>query len=236
VLVKLRSRLTYANVMATIAVFVALGGSSVAAISLKRNSVKGKHIATNAVTSPKVKNASLLARDFAPGQLPKGEQGPQGSQGPPGERGPQGSGAVPIAYTRPVPTLGDTFVDSVAGVGPWTVKARCRRQASVSGQEVVLDLLIRGPGNADWAGVTAPDDGETSENPDTGGRPLTGTGDDDLGGVLASAPVAGSHGRLAYDIQLRSGPTTATVSLNGVADRRDGASACLLSGTAIPAG
>jgi hypothetical protein len=46
--------------MATVAVFVALGGSSVAAVSLKRNSVKSRHIAKNAVTAPKVKNASRI--------------------------------------------------------------------------------------------------------------------------------------------------------------------------------
>ena len=72
------------NVVAYLALFVALGGTSIAAVSLKRGSVKGKHIAKNAVTSPKVKNASLRAADFAPGQLPAGQQGAQGPQGPPG--------------------------------------------------------------------------------------------------------------------------------------------------------
>ena len=38
---KLRERLTYANVMATIAVFIALGGGAYA-ITLKKNSVKSK--------------------------------------------------------------------------------------------------------------------------------------------------------------------------------------------------
>lgn len=88
-----RDRLTYANVMATIAVFVALGGTSIAAISLTKNSVKGKHIARNAVTSPKVKDRSLRAQDFASGQLPAGERGLQGAQGGQGiqdERGLQG--------------------------------------------------------------------------------------------------------------------------------------------------
>lgn len=75
-LARLRQRLTYANVMATIAVFIALGGSGYAAVTLKRNSVKGKHIAKNAVTSAKVKNRSLKRKDFASGQLPKGLPGP----------------------------------------------------------------------------------------------------------------------------------------------------------------
>jgi hypothetical protein len=45
----IRSRLTYANVMATIAVFIALGGGAYAAFSLPRNSVKSKHIVNHQV-------------------------------------------------------------------------------------------------------------------------------------------------------------------------------------------
>ena len=108
-LATVRKRLTYANVMATIAVFIALGGSSYAAITLKRSSVKGKHIAKNSVTSPKVKDASLLAADFAPGQLPapqqgaQGPPGPQGLQGAPGEQGEPGDDAT----VNGVPAGGD---------------------------------------------------------------------------------------------------------------------------------
>jgi hypothetical protein len=47
-------RLTYANVMATIAVFVAIGGSAYA-VSLAKNSVKSKQIAKNAVRAAEVK-------------------------------------------------------------------------------------------------------------------------------------------------------------------------------------
>ena len=56
--------------MAYLALFVALGGTSYAAVKLSRGSVKQQHIARGAVTSPKVKDRSLLARDFRPGQLP----------------------------------------------------------------------------------------------------------------------------------------------------------------------
>jgi hypothetical protein len=44
VLAGLRSRLTYANVMATIAVFIALGGGAMAAFKLPANSVKSRNI------------------------------------------------------------------------------------------------------------------------------------------------------------------------------------------------
>lgn len=87
----LRNRLTYANVMATLALFVALGGGSYAAVNLQRNSVGPRHLKANAVSSPKVDDGSLRSRDFASGQLPQGEQGPPGLQGPPGPPGADGS-------------------------------------------------------------------------------------------------------------------------------------------------
>jgi hypothetical protein len=44
VLSKLRASLTYANVMATVAVFVAVGGTSYAVAQLPRNSVGSKQL------------------------------------------------------------------------------------------------------------------------------------------------------------------------------------------------
>ena len=85
----MRPKLTYANVMATIAVFIALGGASYAALKLPKNSVGAKQIKDNAVNGSKVANGSLAGQDFAAGQLP---QGPQGPPGPKGDTGPQGPG------------------------------------------------------------------------------------------------------------------------------------------------
>jgi hypothetical protein len=61
---KLRKHLTYANVVASIALFVALGGASYAAITLPRNSVGAKQIKKNAVSGKKVKNRSLTGVDL----------------------------------------------------------------------------------------------------------------------------------------------------------------------------
>ena len=80
-LAKLRSRLSYSNVIATMALFIALGGGAYAAVNLPKNSVGSKQLKSNAVTSSKVKNRSLLARDFRRGQLPRGARGPRGLKG-----------------------------------------------------------------------------------------------------------------------------------------------------------
>jgi hypothetical protein len=79
-----------ATVISVIALFVALSGTTYAISQLPRNSVGAKQLRNNSVTSGKVKDRSLLAKDFKAGQLPRGEQGPKGDQGLPGEKGAQG--------------------------------------------------------------------------------------------------------------------------------------------------
>ena len=59
-----RARLTYANVMATLALFIALGGSGYAAITLPTNSVGVQQLKRNAVNGLKVKDNSLTGADI----------------------------------------------------------------------------------------------------------------------------------------------------------------------------
>jgi hypothetical protein len=101
----LNQRPSPAMVVACLALLVALGGTSVAAVEqVRRNSVgpaqlqfgavTGPKIRNNAVTSAKVRNRSLLRADFAPGQLPAGPTGPAGPQGPAGPAGAAGPAGV----------------------------------------------------------------------------------------------------------------------------------------------
>jgi hypothetical protein len=78
-----RPQLTYANVMSTIAVFIALGGTSYA---VARNSIGSAQLKRNAVTSVKVKDRSLRQSDLAPSAR-LGLRGTRGPQGPPGAPG-----------------------------------------------------------------------------------------------------------------------------------------------------
>ena len=76
---RLRKRLTYANVIATVALFMALGGVSYAATiaaknsvrssSIKNGQVKTADLAKNAVNSSKVKDGSLTGADVKDGSL-----------------------------------------------------------------------------------------------------------------------------------------------------------------------
>jgi hypothetical protein len=77
--------------VACIALTIALGGTSYAAITLPRNSVGTAQLKRNAVNSAKVKNFSLLRADFKRGQLPAGPRGPQGPPGATGATGAAGA-------------------------------------------------------------------------------------------------------------------------------------------------
>jgi hypothetical protein len=112
---RLRQHLTYANVCASLALFVALSGSGYAAATLardsvgsrelKRDSVGASEVRANAITSASVRDGSLAARDFAPSAKsaltgPAGAPGTAGQAGSPGiqgERGPQGDPGAPGA-------------------------------------------------------------------------------------------------------------------------------------------
>ncbi|HEX4730831.1 MAG TPA: hypothetical protein VH299_06155 [Solirubrobacterales bacterium] len=103
-----RAKLTYANVIATLALFLALGGGGAwAATTIANNSVGTAQLKNGAVTAQKVSEGSLLAKDFKSGQLPAGSgaigsagsdglagspgaNGSAGQQGEVGERGPAG--------------------------------------------------------------------------------------------------------------------------------------------------
>jgi hypothetical protein len=79
-----------AMVVSCIALLVALGGVGYAATALPRNSVGTPQLKRNAVTSVKVKDRSLLARDFRRGQLPRGLRGLTGATGAAGAAGAKG--------------------------------------------------------------------------------------------------------------------------------------------------
>jgi hypothetical protein len=74
----IRSHLSYANVIATVALFLALGGT---AWALSKNSVGTKQLKNNAVTGKKIKNGAVTRRKIAASaqQALKGQQGAPGT-------------------------------------------------------------------------------------------------------------------------------------------------------------
>jgi hypothetical protein len=132
-----------AMAVAFIALLAALSGTAVALPG--KNTVDSGDIRKNAVNSKKVKDRSLLARDFKGGQLPSGTTGPSGPAGPPGPPGmpgakgdqgePGASGAAGSAVAYATITSTGTVVAS---------KSRNITQANVDPDTVIGTFCFTG--------------------------------------------------------------------------------------------
>jgi hypothetical protein len=115
-----------ANAIAYLALFVALGGTSYAAIRLPANSVGSQQIRRGAVTDSKVRARSLTARVFRAGELPVGPRGETGAQGERGEQGPPGPANLVLRQAE-MPEIADGPRDERSGV------AACQGSELVTG-------------------------------------------------------------------------------------------------------
>jgi len=101
----LRPTLSYANVMSSVAVFIALGGTGYAVTKLPRNSVGATQLKANAVTSSKIRARAVQRSDLAPSAR-IAARGPRGADGPAGTAGAQGSaGPSETIQVRPSATV-----------------------------------------------------------------------------------------------------------------------------------
>lgn len=117
-------RLNYANVMATIAVFIALGGGAYAALRVPANSVGTKQLKNGAVTAHKIENgavngvkvkaASLTGANLKPHSLTSDDVGQLGLAN---LLGASGTATNDAAVTLAAGTC-DRFVFSANGVQP----------------------------------------------------------------------------------------------------------------------
>lgn len=121
---QVRKRLTYANVMSSLAVFFVLGGATAfAATQLERESVGTSQLKKEAVSLAKIRKG---AKESLKGQTgPTGPAGPAGAKGATGPQGPQGPKGDPGSAVAFVEVSGGTG-DIVAG------RAKNITQANVS--------------------------------------------------------------------------------------------------------
>ncbi len=100
---RLHGKLTYANVISTLCLFLLLGGGAAyAAIHLPKNSVGPKQLRKHSITPQKLAKATRQQFAGAPGpQGPKGAKGDrgatgkQGATGKTGAQGPKGDAGAP---------------------------------------------------------------------------------------------------------------------------------------------
>jgi hypothetical protein len=115
----MRRHLTYSNVIATLALFIALGGSSYAAIK-----ITGRNVVNGSLTGNDIKKRSV-SLDRLKGGLPAGAQGLKGDPGARGDRGEPGP-AGPIDPGQFVSATG--LYEVTVGPGGWdSVNTNLRR-------------------------------------------------------------------------------------------------------------
>ena len=186
---RIRSRLTFANVLSCLALFIALGGAAYAATKLPKNSVGSKQIKKEAVTPAKLSKSakSTLAGPAGPAgpKGPKGATGATGARGlkgdtgAKGDTGPQGPGATTLTYdaaasASPTPTV----VGTVLGV---TFSAECSIPGA--GEAEVKLFVLTSDGSLRWDTGTETTDNGTNEGRSSSVNAPAGT-------ILAPTPIA----------------------------------------------
>jgi hypothetical protein len=137
----LRRRPSPSMVVALIALFVALGGTSYAALKLPKNSVGNRQLKNGAVTSNKVKDRSLAISDFKLGQVPPGPPGPQGAPGSPGRdgvAGPPGPTALhTFAFTYDNPAGEQSAGGALCPPGQYATGGGVVAESEIPGEQAV---------------------------------------------------------------------------------------------------
>jgi hypothetical protein len=119
VLQRIRNRASFSNVMATIAMFVGVGGTSYAAITLPRNSVGQRQLQAGAVGAQEVKRGAIASRAIKNGavRLRDLSSGTKAAlAGKPGPPGPPGEAAV--ALRAAITSAGEPIAGNSNGVAP----------------------------------------------------------------------------------------------------------------------
>jgi hypothetical protein len=160
---RFRPRLSYANVMSTLAVVLVVGGGTAyAAITIPRNSVGSAQIRSSAVGTSELRSGAVHKADIAKTTIVslRGAKGDQGPQGPAGVSGP--AGAPALSYFAVVSGSGDFLRGNASsgghtavGSGSYTIGfpinvSRCAYSATLGG----MDTTNQPPGYA-----TVRDDG-----------------------------------------------------------------------------
>ncbi|HEY3613148.1 MAG TPA: hypothetical protein VGK92_05555 [Gaiellales bacterium] len=132
----MKRRPTYANVVATLALFLAIGGTTVAGAA---GLLSGKDVQDGSLTGADIQNGSLTGADIRAGSLGSnalsvaarsnlqgakgdtGDAGPKGDAGATGAPGATGAGVTTVNFAAPTPRTCRTWTCSP--------RSRCRRSA-----------------------------------------------------------------------------------------------------------
>lgn len=142
---RLRPTLTYSNVTASLALFIALGGTSYAVTKLPKNSVG----------SEQVRDGTIKRVDLDGGAVASGSRGPRGAIGPAGVAGPQGPqgssnlrmgsvGSAALSQEANVPTTVVRLADVPAGSYFASFSGEADYRVETAGLYIVCQIQVNG--------------------------------------------------------------------------------------------
>jgi hypothetical protein len=174
----LRRHLSYANVVASLALFLALGGAAFAATQLPRNSVGTGQLKREAVTAGKIAKKTRAQLKGDPGPAgpqgktgktgPKGAIGAKGAKGDTGARGPAGADGTGPAFEvflqapKRIGTSATVVLSQSIPAGSYVISANVALAEAGEGIQTI-DCSVTGGGSA----VTAVDGEAAAESPAT---------------------------------------------------------------------
>jgi hypothetical protein len=201
-----------------VALFVALGGTSYAAIKLPANSVGTKQLKKDAVTLKKIKKSTRQALKGQSG--PRGAPGAAGPRGGTGLQGPAGPGAIRLDWSGTTNPPTTTPLFSRQGL---TITAVCDRDQTLNGR-ISLNFGATGAGaaaNATWTD-------ERSISPTTTNTFQDGVANGTL--TVGNVETVGFR-RLEGQAVLRMDGLTVSVVFHALVTPNS----CKVDGTAVPA-
>jgi hypothetical protein len=170
---QLRARLTYANVMSTIAVFLVIGGATafaalgkgtvgtkqlknnaVTAKKIKKNAVSSAKIKKNAVTAAKIKNSAVTAAKIAAGAVGAGQLGANSV-------GNASTELVKVFKGKVVPSVGEEASSpriELGSVGPFRFYGKCFKSGANVEEKTYIELTsgVATLGSEDGAELPTP--------------------------------------------------------------------------------
>ena len=225
----MRSHLTYANVMATVAVFLVLSGGTAVALSGTNTvqsddlgpgaQVKAADVATGAVGSAAVTNDSLTGADISEATL----------TGDARKLVYEASATDDSATDPPKKTLGT--------VGGYTIKGQCGKSPIFGGMDGYARIYVNGPAGTANTFWSENENDTTDRGPHSTGLQVPANFDLQIASIeVSSGTGQGSpdYERGAGTALLKSGSTLVQLDFHAVADLRSGGS-CFIYATATRA-
>lgn len=123
----IRERVTYANVAATLALFVALGGTSYAALALPRNSVGSRQLKSRSVGNSEVRKSAVDSRTIRDRGIAlrdisrSARRSLRGAAGPAGPPGAPGTSLFAVVNSAGRLVSGNATSSEQRGVNGWVL-------------------------------------------------------------------------------------------------------------------